>query len=287
MEKIESRVDQNLYPFKSRFLELSAGKMHFIDEGNGETLLFIHGTPTWSFLYRSFIQELSNDHRCIAPDHIGFGLSGKPLDFPGTPEAHADNLNEFIAKLDLQNVTIIVHDFGGPIGLATAMNDPDRIKRVVLFNTWLWETQHLPAVKKIDKIVNSWLGRWMYLNMNFSPKVLLKQGFSDKRKLTKTMHQHYIIPFPNPQSRRSLLNIAKSLAGSSDWFEHQWQRLQSFDKPFCIIWGMKDTFITSKFLEKWKSGIRNFEVHELDAGHFIQEEKPIESINIIRSFMER
>ena len=185
-------LDTTLYPFENKFLRLDAGNMHYIDEGEGEIILFVHGTPTWSFLYRDFIKEFSKEYRCIAIDHIGFGMSDKPNLVPGTPEWHSQNLSQFIKKLDLQNITLVVHDFGGPIGLATGIEHSERIKKVVLFNSWLWATDQKKDAQKIDKTINSWLGKFLYLNMNFSPKVLLKNGFANKKNLSKKVHQQYI-----------------------------------------------------------------------------------------------
>ena len=165
-------LDRNLYPFKDRYLDLKHGALHYIDEGAGEVLLFVHGTPAWSFLYRDFIKHFSKKFRCIAIDHLGFGLSHHPKKFNGSVEEHAENLNEFINKLDLREFTLIVHDFGGPIGLAAAIKNHSRIKSVVMFNTWLWETKSNKEALKVDRIVNSWLGRFLYLHLNFSPKFL-------------------------------------------------------------------------------------------------------------------
>ncbi|MEP5111227.1 MAG: alpha/beta fold hydrolase, partial [Ekhidna sp.] len=196
----QSWVDTTLYPFENKFLRLEAGNMHYVDEGKGEIILFVHGTPTWSFLYRDFVKELSKEYRCIAIDHLGFGLSDKPDSIPGTPEWHSQNLSEFIRKLDLQNTTLVVHDFGGPIGLAAGIENSERIKKVVLFNSWLWATDQKKEAQKIDKTINSWLGKFLYLNMNFSPKVLLKKGFANKKNLSKEVHQQYIKPFPDKSS---------------------------------------------------------------------------------------
>ena len=128
ISKSQSWVNPSLYPFKSKFISLDEGQMHYVDEGKGEILLFVHGTPTWSFLYRDFITELSKDYRCIAVDHLGFGLSEKPLSFDGKPESHTDNLIVFIEKMGLTNITLVVHDFGGPIGLGAAIQNHEKNK---------------------------------------------------------------------------------------------------------------------------------------------------------------
>lgn len=281
-----SWLDTQQYPFENRYIQLDAGKMHYVDEGEGETLLFVHGTPTWSFLYRKYIQALSKNYRCIAIDHIGFGLSEKPADFDGTPQSHSQTLNAFIEKLDLTNVTLVVHDFGGPIGLSSAIQNHHRIKQIVLFNTWLWGTKNNPQAKKVNKLINSAIGKFMYLWLNVSPKLLIKQGISDKKNLTKAIHAQYIKPFPNKTSRISLWNIGKALVGSSDWYQQQWQNLDVLaDKPWLILWGKKDAFITTEYLQKWKQRLPKAVVKERESGHFLQEENPTETIVEIKKFM--
>lgn len=284
----QSWIDTELYPFEIKYLPLEKGNMHYVDEGKGEPILFVHGTPTWSFLYRDFIKELSKEHRCIAIDHLGFGLSEKLDSAHYTPEWHSENLSQFINKMNLQNITLVVHDFGGPIGLSTGIGNSERIKRVVLFNSWLWETKISREAQKIDKMVNSAIGKFLYLNMNFSPKVLFKKGFANSKNLSKEVHKHYIKPFPNVKSRKPLLMLAKSLVGSSDWYQEQWEQMDKLElKPWLIIWGNKDKFISKEYLEKWKVRLPKAEIRKVESGHFVQEEKPIESIEYIRHFMHK
>lgn len=280
-------LDTTLYPFKHHYIQLDVGRMHYVDEGEGDIILFVHGTPTWSFLYRDFISCLSKKYRCIAIDHIGFGLSEKPKNFDGTPQSHSKHLSELIEQLNLTNITLVVHDFGGPIGLSSAIQNNDRIEKIVLFNSWLWETKNTPSAQKINKVINSKIGRFMYLRLNFSPKFLLKKGFYEKKKLSKKIHKQYIYPFPNKQSRLSLLKIGKSLVGSSDWYQKQWENLGKLDqKPWLILWGTKDEFITTEYLQKWKDRLPLAKVKEYDCGHFLQEEKSKETIQEIEGFME-
>lgn len=261
--------------------------MHYIDEGVGEVMLFVHGTPTWSFLYRDFIQSFSKSYRCVAIDHLGFGLSDHPEHFDGTPQSHSKNLIEFIDRLGLDQMTLVVHDFGGPIGLSAGIHHHQKVRQVIVFNTWLWATKDNPDVRKVDKILHSLLGGFLYLYLNFSPKVLLKKGFYDQMKLTKDLHRQYLLPFPNKASRRSLLNLGKALAGSSDWYQEQWELLDNLDsKPWLFLWGTKDEFITPAYLEKWKSRFPNAIVKEFVCGHFVQEEKSVESIHEIELFLQ-
>lgn len=279
-------IDKSLYPFESHYLQLPNGRMHYIDEGKGDVLLFIHGTPTWSFLYRDYINAFSKNYRCIAIDHLGFGLSEKPENAAATPQWHAQNLVDFIKQLDLNNSTLIVHDFGGPIGLASGIELADRIKQVVVFNTWLWKTKTDEAALKVDKILNGVVGKFLYLCLNFSPRVLLKKGFADKKKLTKRIHQHYLKPFPNKKSRQFLLKLGQALVGSSDWYQEQFEQLDRLEKkPFLFLWGTKDEFITPTYLQRWKERLPKAEVHTFDCGHYVQEEASVATIKAIQSFL--
>ncbi len=289
MQKIAATdwLDRSIYPFTSRFLNTPNGKLHYIDEGQGEVILFVHGTPTWSFMYRNYIKILSKNYRCIALDHLGFGLSDKPMDFIGTPQAHSKNLKKLIDTLQLKNITLVVHDFGGPIGLSYAISNPAHIKRIVLFNTWLWETKKDKDAQKINKILHSSLGNFIYLNTNFSPSFLLKKAFHNKRFLTKEIHQHYKKPFPNKKTRYGLLKIGKSLIGSSDWYQSQWEQIHTIsDKPCLILWGLKDDFIKPHNLEKWRSIFQNQTIYTFEAGHFVQEEKFKVSMNKMQNWLE-
>lgn len=279
-------IDKSLYPFESHFLKVENGTLHYIDEGEGDVLLFVHGTPTWSFLYRDFIKELSKSHRCIAVDNLGFGLSKRPADFVGTPQDHAKNLSEFIKTLELKDITLIVHDFGGPIGLSAALDKPNKIKRVVLFNSWLWATEDDPMAQQINGLLNSKEGEQYYLEQNYSVQVLLKQAFIDKTKLSQHIHDHYIGPFPDRDSREALLNIGKGFLGASDWYESKWQQLDRLaNKDWLILWGNQDPFLNVTYLEKWKSKLPNATIIEFETGHFVQEENTMQAIEAIKNLL--
>lgn len=286
MVNAQSWLDTNLYPFESNYIQLQNGRMHYLDEGRGEVILFVHGTPTWSFLYRHFIEVFSKTHRCIAIDHLGFGLSEKPLDFEGSAQAHSENLTEFIDKLELEQVTLVVHDFGGPIALGWANEHPEKVKQIVLFNSWLWKTAGDPEAQKADRLIRSSLGRFLYLYLNISPRLLLKKGFADKSRLSPKLHRHYLKPFPDKHSRLGLYRIAKSLVGSSDWYRQQWDHLASLEeKPWLILWGMKDDFLKPSYLEKWQYRLPHATVKTLDCGHFVQEEATSDALMAMKRFL--
>lgn len=280
--------DNEEYPFKSHYMTINGHQMHYIDEGKGTPIVMVHGTPTWSFLYRNFVKQLSTQYRCIVPDHLGFGLSEKAPSMDCSAPQLAKNLEAFIQQLQLKEVILIIHDFGGPIGLHYAIKHASNVQKIVLMNTWCWATKDNPAAQQIDKILHSSLGRFLYLWLNFSPKFLLKKAFTNPKQLSKNIHQHYTKVFPRKNDRHGLLKIGQSLVGASDWYQQQWEQIPHIqDKPFLVLWGMQDTFIKPTYLERWKATLTNATIQNIDAGHFIQEEHFTSSISLIESFIEQ
>lgn len=283
-----NNINPKLYPFRSNYLETSAGRLHYLDEGKGPVLLMVHGTPAWSFSYRKLLQSLSQDYRCIAIDHLGFGLSDKPKEADYSPKAHAERLEQLIAHLQLNDVSLLVHDFGGPIGLSYALNRPENVSKVIIFNTWMWSLNDYPEIVKGTKIAGSWLGKMLYRYFNFSPKVLVKQAFYDKSKLTKEVHRHYTDVFPDADSRSAPYAFARHLLASSDWYTQLWEKREVLqNKKVMFVWGKKDPLLPYAFLQRWKKTLPEAEFHELQAGHFVQEEQPDEAVTLIRQFLSK
>jgi len=268
-------LDKKEYPFKSKFFSINGNKIHYIDEGIGETILFVHGTPSWSFDFRHIIKTISSEYRCIAYDHIGFGISDKPVNYDYSTINHANNLNKLIDYLELKNITLIVHDFGGPIGLNYAINNHNNIKQLIIFNTWLWSSENEPEFIKFKKILKSPLLPFLYKFFNFSAKFLLPNSFNNKNVLTKNIKTHYTKPFSNSNERLGTIGFAKSLLNDQKWFDELWDKKESIiNKRTLFIWGMKDKFIHPKYLDKFKLNFNNHNSIEInDAGHFPQEEK--------------
>ncbi|RDV14790.1 alpha/beta fold hydrolase [Pontibacter diazotrophicus] len=267
-------LDRILYPFQHHTLQLEAGQMHYVDEGSGETILFVHGTPTWSFVWRQQIKALSRNYRCVAPDHLGFGLSDKPGDsFPYTPEAHADNLEALIEHLQLRNITLVVHDFGGPIGLRYALRHPENVKNLIILNSWMWNLQDEKQINKISKFMSGSIGRFLYLRGGFSVRMLLPRGYHQRKHLTKDIQNHYQKPLTSASDRLGTWNFAKALHEANSYFEALWEqreKLKGINK--LILWGEKDALLPLHFLDRWKEAFPEAKIVRLKAGHFLQEE---------------
>lgn len=279
-------LDREQYPFRSSYFPVNGHRLHHIDEGKGEILLFVHGTPSWSFEYRHAIRQLKDSYRCIAIDHVGFGLSDKPEHYDYSTPNHSKTLEKFVVENDLRNITLVVHDFGGPIGLSFAIDHPDRIRRVVVLNSWLWSSEGEPEFVKLSRILKSPLIPWLYRYLNFSPRYVLPKSFGDIKPDRKTLN-HYAKPFATPSQRNGALAFVRSLLQDQEWFEELWKKREVLTrKPCLFIWGMKDPILTPKYLEKFRGGFANAcTVTLARSGHFPQEEQPDEVVQAIRAFM--
>jgi len=268
-------LDTAEYPFNPHQFTVNGHNMHYIDEGTGETLLFVHGTPSWSFDFRNVVKTLATRYRCVAVDHIGFGLSDKPERYDYSTANHARTLEQFILQKQLKNITLVLHDFGGPIGFDMALRHPHLIKNIVVLNSWLWSSENDPDYIKFSKVLRNPLLPFLYRHLNFSARFVLPKSFGD-RKLSKKTLKQYTAPFADKTRRNGTLAFAHSLLHDQDMFETLWnKRAVLANKPVLFIWGMKDPVIKPHYLEKFLTGFPYAKVLRLaGSGHFPQEEEP-------------
>lgn len=281
-------LDRQAYPFAWHDVALSAGRLHYVDEGQGETILFVHGTPTWSFEYRHLISALSKTHRCVAPDHLGFGLSERPADFAYTPEAHARMLSEFVDTLGLERFTLVVHDFGGPIGLPLALREASPVARVVLLNTWAWPVDDDPHMARGARFIGSAPGRFLYRHANASLRLIMPSAYGRRHALTKKIHRQYLEVFRDKEARVRVLHVlAKSLLGSRAHYQSLLDRMSRLQRlPVLIVWGIKDTAVKPYQLARWRELLPEAVVAEVgQAGHWPHEEDPRLVIAAIEQFL--
>ena len=284
-----SWLDRSQYPFARHSISLTDGVMNYVDEGSGDVLLFVHGTPTWSFEYRHLIKTVAKRYRCIAPDHLGFGLSSRPAGVAYSPEAHAAALRELVDRLGLDRFTLIVHDFGGPIGLPLALDRPSRVSRVIMMNTWAWPLDDDPEMARGARFMGGALGRLLYRYANASLKLIMPSAYGDKKKLTRAIHAHYLNLFRDRDARVRVLHaLAKSLLGSRAHYQSLLDRVGALRQvPVLIIWGMKDSAFQPHQLERWRALLPNAVVVEVPgAGHWPHEEDPATVIGAIEDFLK-
>ncbi|NJM08528.1 alpha/beta fold hydrolase [Candidatus Gracilibacteria bacterium] len=277
-------LDRTLYPFADHWFDVPAGEMHYVDEGTGPAVVFVHGTPTWSFLYRRQISALRTRFRCIAADNIGFGLSAKPPGWSYTPVEHAANLAALLDHLQLERFTLVVHDLGGPLGLSYALDHPERIERLVIINTLLWGMHGEFAMPAAGRILTGPLGKWLYLQHNLSPRMLLPMLFADRSVLTPTIHHHYTAPFAIPSERHGLWGWVLALRDHVDWFDGLWSRRERLtDIPGRLVWGMKDSAFGPHYLRHWQRHFPQWPSYEIaNCSHFVAEEAAPDLIDAIK-----
>jgi haloalkane dehalogenase len=252
--------------------------MHYVDEGAGKVILFVHGTPTWSYEWRHLIRALAPRWRCIAPDLLGFGLSDRPAGFAYTPDAHAAVLAAFVERLGLDRFTLVVHDYGGPIGLPLCLDRPERVRRLVLLNTWMWPLDDDPEIRRTARLATSATGRFLYRWCNASLRLIMPYAYGDWRKLTRAIHRQYLAPFPTPDDReRVLWALARALLGSRAYYADLWRRRERLrGRPALVLWGLRDPAFRPRHLARWTAlfGHEARVVRLPGAGHWPHEEEP-------------
>jgi haloalkane dehalogenase len=268
-------LDRDLFPVESSYLRLPEGRLHYVDEGprDGPTVLCLHGNPTWSFLYRDLVARLAPRVRVVAPDLLGFGLSETPEEFSYLPRDHARVLDRFVDELALDDVVLVVHDWGGPIGLDWATRRPDRVRGVVVTNTWMWphDSAH---VRRFSRLLGGWIGREAILRFNAFARVVVPLAFADRSRLSSDAHRHYVAPLAARSARKASWVFPRELVGSSAWLGELWERRTALEaKPMLLVWGRADPAFGGE-LDRWREAFpRARTVSFGDCGHYVAEEK--------------
>jgi haloalkane dehalogenase len=288
------KIPDHLYGFESRWLDLDGLRYHYLDEGEGEVVVAVHGNPTWSFYYRDLVKDLRNDFRVVVPDHMGCGLSDKPSDddYDYTLSRRIDDFGTLMDDLDLTGINLVVHDWGGMIGLGWAVRNPERIKRLVILNTAAF---HLPKTKPFPWQL------WMVRDTPLGP--LLVRGFNafargathlacTRKKLSKQVRDAYCAPNDGWSDRLATLRFVQDIPlrpgdRGYDIVSDTAARLDELsDLPALVCWGGKDFVFDHHFLEEWQRIYPNAEVHNFaDCGHWILEDASEEIIPLIRKFL--
>jgi haloalkane dehalogenase len=285
-------VDRTAFPFASRFVQTSAGRLHYVDEGprDAAPVLLVHGTPSWSFEYRHVIARLAQSRRVIAIDHLGFGLSERPQSFDYSPEAHARVLREAVERLGLERFSLVVHDYGGPIALPLAIEAPERIESLVVLNSWMWDFGSEPQFVKATRLMATAFGRFMYRFLNASLRLIMPLAYAERRRLTRAIHSQYLAPFRDRDARvRVLWALARALTSSARTFQGLWAaRAKLAQIPALVVWGLGDRALPPSMLERWREALPEARVVPLQGiGHWPQEEAPEAVAEALDGFLPR
>lgn len=283
------------YPFVGNPFHINGIKMNYLDEGSGDTVVMVHGNPTWSYYYRNLILALRDTHRCIVPDHIGCGFSDKPGDdaYDYTLDRRVDDLEALLAHCGAtENITLVVHDWGGMIGLAYATRKPERIKRLVVLNTSAFL---LPNTKPFP---------WpLWIVRNTLPGTLLVRGLNafsriaatvccTRNPMPKPIRDAYCSPYNSWQNRIATLRFVQDIPlrptdrtyPTVKNVQDNIQQLATI--PILVCWGLRDFVFDKHFLALWEQALPQAEYHRFeDAGHYILEDAREEVLPLIQQFL--
>lgn len=288
-------ISKEIYPFESKYVDLTDIKYHYIDEGEGEPVVMLHGNPTWSVYYRDLVKVLKITNRCIVPDHIGCGLSEKPTD-----ENYAYNLDQRVNDLEMllqylkiyDNITLVLHDWGAMIGMTYAMRNPEAIKKIVILNSFAF---HFPEYKKLPLnmrlLRNTEMGGAIARHFNLFSSA--SSVFGCTRKLmSEEVRQAYNLPYDSWENRIAIQRFLQDIPFEEDHptFELVSEVQESLSKfsnlPVLICWGLKDSLFDEDFLNIWISFFPDAKVHRFeDCGHYILEDATEEVIKLINGFI--
>lgn len=280
-----------LYPFAPRSFTTPRGvRMSYVDEGAGdEAVLLLHGNPTWSFYYRELVMRLAPGLRCVAPDHVGMGLSDKPQDYPYTLATRIDDVAALVAHLGLRRVHLVVHDWGGAIGFGFAARRPELIGRLAILNTAAFPSPRIPARIALCKLRGlgtllvrgangfAWPATWMAMH---------------RRRLSAGEKRGLLLPYGSWADRVAVDAFVKDIPLSAA--HPSWPALtaaaeglaQLADRPALIVWGGRDFCFDDSFYEEWRRRLPRARTHYLaDAGHYVLADAAGEVVPLIGDFL--
>ena len=290
---------RTLYPFESRWIDLPGGRMHYLDErpnsGPGDqyesTLLFVHGNPTWSFHWRRLVEKLRRNYRCVAPDHVGCGLSAKPQ-AALTLDDHVGNLCALIGRLNLRNVTLVAQDWGGAIGLGAMLEQPQRLERIVLFNTGAFTPRYIPWRIRACRLPI--VGQLAVQGGNLFSRAALQMTLARQKRLEPAVAAGYLAPYDTWAHRRAVYEFVRDIPSGPS--HPTWEMLSDIerklpslsDRPALLVWGMRDWCFRPDCLERFLAAWPHAEAHRLvDVGHWVLEDAPDESLELVERFLAK
>jgi len=289
-------VNPELYPFEDHFLDRDGLRYHYVDEGQGDPVVMVHGNPTWSFYWRNLIKSLRGSHRVIAPDHIGCGRSDKPgADaYEYTMRSRVDDLGRLIEELGLREITLVVHDWGGAIGMAWAVEHPELVSRIVVLNSaafHLPDSKGFPPTLALARVPG--LGELLVRGANAFVRGANRFCVT-RHKLPRDVARGYLEPYSRWKDRIAVHEFVKDIPLKTEdpafaLISATAEGLAKLeDKPMMIGWGMKDFVFDEHFLREWERRFPSADVHRFDdCGHYIMEDASDEIIGLVDRFLSR
>lgn len=282
------------YPFESRWHTLAGGlRLHYLDEGQGEPVVMVHGNPSWSYHYRRLVLALRGTHRCLVPDHVGMGLSDKPGQnaYPYTLAARVADFGAWIdAVAPSGPVNLVVHDWGGMIALAWAVEHPERIARLVVLNTAAFPMLAGKRLPWTLRLVRTWTGAAAVLYLNAFARGAATFGVA--RRLDPAVRRALLAPYDSAAHRIAVLRFVQDIPtrpGENDYtlVARTGERLSVLTgKPMLVAWGLRDFVFDADYLAEWRRRFPDAQVHAYgDAGHYVLEDAHERIVPLVRTFL--
>jgi haloalkane dehalogenase len=279
-------IPTQLFPVAHRSLDLDGARIHYVDEGAGETLLLLHGNPAWSFLYRKIIVALRSSFRCIALDFPGYGMSETPAGYGFTPKEHSLLLEHFVDRLNLRDLTVMMQDWGGPIGLGLAGRRPELVRRLIIGNTFAWPLNGVRRVEIFSLVMGGPIGRSLTRMFNFVPWFFFTRGLA--RKVSPEVLAMYLAPWRKRERRIAAFVAPRQLIAAAPYLREVEANLPKLARlPTLIVWGTKDFAFRDAERQRFET---TFPAHKTvllpHASHFLQEDAGEEIAELIRQFLK-
>lgn len=283
---------RKLYPFESHYLNVGGHRYHYLDEGRGPVVLMVHGNPTWSFYFRDLVLALRGRYRVVVPDHVGLGLSDKPAlgEYSFRLARRCDDLRALIEYLDLKDITLVAHDWGGAIAMGTAVDVPERFGRFVLMNTAAFRSDHVPW--KINLARVPLVGRVAVQGLNLFVRAATRLTMVHHERMTPAVRAGYLAPYDSWRHRLAVIQFVLDIPttpkhpsyATLEKIERELGRFAS--SPVCFIWGMRDWCFDGRFLARFLDFFPDAEVHRFeDAGHYVVEDAHERIVPILEKFL--
>ena len=267
--------DKTIYPFIARKISINGYNLSFLDQGKGKIIVMLHGNPTWSFYFRNLVNLLQSDYRVIVPDHMGCGFSDKPQNYPYTLKTHIDNLEKLLARLGIEKFSLVLHDWGGAIGMGLAVRYPERVESIVVLNTAAFLSRKIPLRISICRI--PLLGDLIVRGFNGFARGALSMAVTSK--MAPAVASGFLEPYDSWANRVALLRFVQDIPMKPG--HPSWQSLMEIEKglprfqktPMLILWGGRDFCFNRHFFEEWLQRFPSAESHFFpDAGHYVLED---------------
>lgn len=280
---------KNEYPFTGKLFTTSSGhKMHYLDEGEGHPIIMVHGNPTWSFFYRNLAKELKSNYRIIVPDHIGMGMSERPQNYEFTLENHINNLNELLDSLEIKKASLIVHDWGGPIGLGTALKMNLDTTHTIIMNTAAFVDENIPS--SINFCRTPVIGEYMMRGLNaFAyPATFM----AVEKPLNSDIKKGYLLPYNNYKNRIGVARFVQDIPMNENHrsfkaLKNIEDNLKNLKGKKLLLWGAKDFCFTTHFYERFRKLIPDAQTELLEeAGHYLLEDASEKTLSCIKDFIK-